>query len=371
MSLTVDVRHRLGRFALDAAFESTGRLTALFGPSGAGKSSLVNIVGGLIRPADGRVLVDGTTLIDTRRGVFLPPHRRRLGYIFQEGRLFPHLSVRQNLLYGRWFAPRGERHASLDSVIEMLGIGRLLDRRPDSLSGGEKQRVAIGRALLAAPRLLLMDEPLASLDAARKAEILPYIERLRDEAGIPIVYVSHSVSEVVRLATWVVVMADGKVAAAGPPRDLMSRLDLLALVGGPEAGVVIEASVSVHDDVDQLTRLASAAGELVVPRLLLERGTPVRVRIRARDVMLAREAPTGLSALNVLAARVAEIGAPDGAVVDVKLDCGGELLIARVTRRSVGRLGLAPGRPVFAVLKSIAFDMRTMSEAPRPRSADD
>jgi molybdate transport system ATP-binding protein len=176
---------------------------------------------------------------------------------------------------------------------------------------------------------------------------------------------------VVRLATWVVVMADGKVAAAGPPRDLMSRLDLLALVGGPEAGVVIEASVSVHDDVDQLTRLASAAGELVVPRLLLERGTPVRVRIRARDVMLAREAPTGLSALNVLAARVAEIGAPDGAVVDVKLDCGGELLIARVTRRSVGRLGLAPGRPVFAVLKSIAFDMRTMSEAPRPRSADD
>jgi molybdate transport system ATP-binding protein len=200
-----------------------------------------------------------------------------------------------------------------------------------------------------------MDEPLASLDAARKAEILPYIERLRDEAGIPIIYVSHSVSEVVRLATWVVVLAEGRVAAAGPPRELMSRLDLLALVGGPEAGVVIEASVS----------------ELVVPRLPLVRGTPVRVRIRARDVMLAREVPTGLSALNVLAARVAEIGAPDGAVVDVKLDCGGEMLIARVTQRSVGRLGLEPGRPVFAVLKSIAFDMRTLSEAPRPLGTDD
>ena len=184
MSLDIHIRHRQGAFALDIAFRSEGRLTALFGRSGAGKTSVVNIIGGLVRPQHGRVVVDDRTLVDTERGVFLPKHRRRVGYVFQEGRLFPHLSVRQNLLYGQWFTPKPERYGSLDQVVELLGIGHLLDRRPALLSGGEKQRVAIGRALLASPRLLLMDEPLAALDEARKAEILPYIERLRDESKI-------------------------------------------------------------------------------------------------------------------------------------------------------------------------------------------
>lgn len=198
MSVSVDIGHHQGSFVLDAAFESTGRLTALFGPSGSGKTSLINAIAGLIRPQRGRIAVDGRVLVDTGDGVFIPKHKRRIGMVFQDARLFPHLSVAANLRYGRWFAPAAERYGDIGAVVELLGIGHLLDRRPAGLSGGEKQRVAIGRALLASPRLLLMDEPLASLDEARKTEILPYIERLRDETKVPIVYVSHSVAEVAR-----------------------------------------------------------------------------------------------------------------------------------------------------------------------------
>ena len=237
-------------------------MTALFGRSGSGKTTLVDIVAGLIRPDRGRVAVDGQMLVDTERGVFVPKHRRRIGYVFQDSRLFPHLSVRQNLLYGRWFS-RADGGAAGDfaSVVELLGIGHLLERRPDSLSGGEKQRVAIGRALLAHPRLLLMDEPLASLDEARRAEILPYIERLRDEAGVPILYVSHSVAEVARLATTVVILTEGKVTAVGPV------LDILPLADAGDGGSVLDAVVARHDEAFQLTVLTSAAGELQVPRL--------------------------------------------------------------------------------------------------------
>jgi molybdate transport system ATP-binding protein len=210
MTLAIDIKHRLGSFELDARFGAGSGLVALFGRSGSGKTSVINIIAGLIRPEHGQVTVEGVTLVDAARGIFVPSHRRRIGYVFQEARLFPHLTVRQNLLYGRWFAPRTGRGDDLDRVVDLLGIGGLLDRRPGRLSGGEKQRVAIGRALLAAPRVLLMDEPLASLDEARKAEILPYIERLRDEGGVPIVYVSHSLAEVARLASTVVVLAEGR-----------------------------------------------------------------------------------------------------------------------------------------------------------------
>ena len=231
--LSVAVHHRLGNFVLDAAFDSAGGLTALFGPSGAGKTSLINAIAGLLRPDHGKIVVDGAVLTDTERGVFLPARKRRIGYVFQEGRLFPHLTVRQNLLYGRWFAPPMERKGGapgeVDHVIELLGIGALLQRRPAHLSGGEKQRVAIGRALLARPRLLVMDEPLASLDEARKTEILPYIERLRDEARVPIIYVSHQIAEVTRLATTLVVLSEGRVAAVGPTARIMGRIDLFPL----------------------------------------------------------------------------------------------------------------------------------------------
>ena len=208
--ISVATRHALGEFALDVAFESDARVIALFGPSGSGKSTLLNVIAGLIRPQAGLVRVEGRVLTDTQAATFVPPHRRRIGYVFQDARLFPHLSVRRNLAYGRWFTSASERYANPEEIVALLGLDTLLDRRPPTLSGGEKQRVAIGRALLASPRLLLMDEPLASLDAARKAETLPYIERLRDELAIPVVYVSHSRDEVDRLADEVVHLEAGR-----------------------------------------------------------------------------------------------------------------------------------------------------------------
>ncbi|MGN6143548.1 MAG: molybdenum ABC transporter ATP-binding protein, partial [Mesorhizobium sp.] len=224
MTLAIDIAHRQGNFMLETQFESAGRLTALFGPSGSGKSSLINIIAGLAKPERGRVVVDGRVLVDTEKRVFVPRHKRRVGLVFQDARLFPHMSVAANLRYGRFFTPAAERYARQDAVVDLLGIGALLDRRPSGLSGGEKQRVAIGRALIASPRLILMDEPLASLDEPRKAEILPYIERLRDETKVPIVYVSHSVAEVAQLATDVVLLSAGKVAASGPAADVLQRL---------------------------------------------------------------------------------------------------------------------------------------------------
>jgi molybdate transport system ATP-binding protein len=359
--LSVAVEHRLGDFRLDAAFDSEGGLTALFGRSGAGKTSLVNAIAGLIRPERGRITLDDTVLTDTERRVFVPTRRRRIGYVFQEGRLFPHLTVRQNLLYGRWFAAEKGRPGEIEHVVELLGIGDLLARRSANLSGGEKQRVAIGRALLAHPRLLVMDEPLASLDEARKAEILPYIERLRDETRIPIVYVSHQVAEVARLATTLVVLSEGRVAAAGPTAAIMGRIDLFPLTGRAEAGAILSTRVAEHDVRFGLTTLRAAAGDLRVPYIDLRLGMPMRVRIRARDVMIALEPPHGLSALNVLPGIVAEIGHADGPIVDIRLDCAGEALVARLTRRSVETLGLEPGRQVYAVIKSIAFDHHSIA----------
>lgn len=351
MSLDVDVDLARGDFRLRARFTSAPGLTALFGRSGSGKTSIVNIVAGLSCPDRGRIAVDGQVLVDTEHGVFVPAHRRRIGYVFQDSRLFPHFSVRQNLLYGRWFVrDGGGAAAELGSVVELLGIGHLLDRGPDSLSGGEKQRVAIGRALLARPRLLLMDEPLASLDEERRGEILPYIERLRDLSGVPILYVSHSVAEVARLATTVVILAEGSVTAVGPV------LDILPLADGTDGGAVLDATVSRHDESFHLSVLASAAGELQVPRLSAAVGAHVRAYIRARDVMLSLQPPQDISALNVLAGRIAAIVPTSSAQADVRLDCNGAVLMARLTAKSVERLALAPGRPVYAVVKSVSFE---------------
>ena len=356
MRLTVDVRHRFGAFALDARFVGDTGLTALFGRSGSGKTSLVNVIAGLVRPEEGRVTVDGRVLVDTKAGVFVPRHRRRIGYVFQEARLFPHLSVRANLLYGRWFTRARQRGGNRARVVARRGGGPLLGRRPTGLSGGERQRVAIGRALLASPQILLMDEPLASLDHARKAEILPYIERLRDEAELPIVYVSHSLDEVARLAGTVVLLADGRVQAAGPTAEVLTRMDLGAMVGAEEAGSVLDAEVRGRDLAFGLSTLRSKAGNLTVPATGLRLGTRVRVRIRARDVMLATRRPESISALNVLEGTVSAVGEPQGAAVDVRIDCGGAPLVARITRRSLEVLGLRPGTPVYAIVKSVAFD---------------
>jgi len=364
MTIEVDVAHRLGVFALEVRFTSQGRLTAFFGQSGAGKTSLVNIIGGLIRPDRGRVAVDGTTLVDTASGIFVPAHRRRVGYVFQEGRLFPHLTVRQNLMFGRWFRPPHERKIQLETVLDLLGIGHLLHRRPGALSGGEKQRVAIGRALLASPRLLLMDEPLAALDDERKNEILPFIERLRDEANVPIMYVSHSLAEVSRLANSIVVLRNGCVAAVGDPAEVLSRAELVPQDAVEEAGTVIEARISQHDIQFGLTVLQSKAGLLRVPYLDLSIGTVVRVRIRARDVMIANARPVGLSALNVLHGKVIELRKSGETAVEVAIDCNGVKLWARLTRKSVVTLGLASELEVYAILKSVALDKTTLGKSP-------
>ncbi|MFE1598335.1 molybdenum ABC transporter ATP-binding protein [Methylobacterium sp. ID0610] len=358
--IAVEVSHRLGAFALEANFTASGHVTALFGRSGSGKSTLVNIIAGLVRPRAGRVVVNGTPLLDTERGLFVPVHRRRIGYVFQDARLLPHLSVRQNLLFGRWFARRAEDGVTLPGVADLLGLAGLLDRRPAGLSGGERQRVAIGRALLARPRLLLMDEPLSALDEARKAEILPYVERLRDEARVPIVYVSHAVAEVARLADTVVVLESGRVAACGPADAILRRADLLPVQQAGEAGALLPMRVAGHDPAFGLTRLVGAAGTLHVPALRLAEGSPVRVRVRSRDVLVALERPRGLSARNHLAGRITTVGAGDGPYATVEIDCGGALLSAALTRHAVHELGLAPGLSVFALIKGVAFDAETI-----------
>ncbi|TVS03911.1 MAG: molybdenum ABC transporter ATP-binding protein [Rhodobacteraceae bacterium] len=350
MSLALQVRHQLGEFALDVDVTAPPGVTVLFGPSGSGKTTLVNAVAGLLRPDQGRIAAGDWVLLDTATRRWLPPHKRRLGYIFQEARLFPHMSVRQNLLYGRWFAPRDARGESLERVVDLLGIGHLLTRRPGALSGGEKQRVAIGRALLAGPRLILADEPLAALDEARKAEILPYFERLRDEVSVPILYVSHSSAEVARLATTVIALREGRVAAMGPPPQVLADA---SVVGVREVASVLRARVVAHH-ADGLSELATAAGVLHLPRVAEPVGARIRVRIMGHEVILARQPPVGLSALNILRGTIAEIQPGKGPAARVVLAVGEERLTARVTRRAVQALGLEPGQTCHAILKAVA-----------------
>ena len=353
MTLIVEVRHRLGAFSLDAAFSSEGGITALFGRSGSGKTSVIRIIAGLTRPADGRVLLDGEPLTDTAKGIAVPSHKRRFGYVFQEARLFPHLSVRSNLSYGRWFAPGAKRSGDFDHIVDLLGIEPLLERSPSKLSGGERQRVAIGRALLSSPRLLLMDEPLAALDDARKAEILPYLERLRDETKIPIVYVSHSISEAARLATQVAVMRDGKVEASGSAIEVLSRPS--SGENPREAGALLEGFVEAIDERHRLAEVAINGGHLRIPDANAVRGKRVRVFIPSRDVMLATVKPEGLSALNILAGTIHAIApAPDG-TMEIQVDCSGDIILSRITALSVEKLELAPGKPVFAIIKTVAL----------------
>lgn len=354
MSLSVEIRHQVGGLALDASLASGGGITAIFGASGCGKTTLVNIIAGLIHPDAARISVGDTVLVDTAKGIDVPPHKRRIGYVFQEARLFPHMTVEANLAYGEWFRPRPERYARKDQILELLGIGHLLKRHPRDLSGGEKQRVAIGRALLASPRLLLMDEPLASLDAARKAEIMPYLERLRDDVQIPIVYVSHSVAEVMRLASEVAVLQQGRLAAFGPAAEIAQRLELVPEEEREEGGAIIDMAVASHDEGFDLTRLSSPAGDVFVPGHVGPQGAPARVRIRARDVMLALDEPRNISALNILRGTVAAITPAGPSSVNVRLDCGGAAVVARITRHSASALRLEAGTPAFAVVKAVS-----------------
>jgi molybdate transport system ATP-binding protein len=357
MTIEIDVRHRLENFSLDARFSVDRGTVALFGASGAGKTTLVNAVAGLLRPDRGRVVIEGTTLLDTEAGIDVPPHRRRIGYIFQDGRLFPHLTVRRNLSYAGWFTSRGIAAGAAERVVDMLGIGHILDRYPLGLSGGEKQRVAIGRALLADPRLVLMDEPLSSLDEQRKQEILPYIEKLRDETGVPIILVSHSVSEVARLATSVVLLSEGRVRAVGTPSQVLQNVEVTKLTGSPLDRSVIEARITHHDDAADVTTLASAAGTWLVRRIDAPLDDTVRIVVDPTDVILAKELPRAVSALNCFSGRIT--GLRDrGPLLDVDVDCGGDLITSRITRFSAQRLGLSEGETIHILIKAVALDRR-------------
>ena len=362
MTLSVALQHRFGGFALDVAFDAPGGVTALFGRSGAGKTSVINAVAGLLRPNAGRVVVGDTVLFDSAARIDLPAHRRRVGYVFQDARLFPHLRVRGNLAYGARFAG-GVDAADLARVADMLGIAHLLDRSPGALSGGETQRVAIGRALLARPRLLLLDEPLAALDDARKAEILPYLERLRDAAGLPILYVSHSVAEVARLATTVVVLDAGRVARVGTTADVLSDPDAVTGLGLRDAGAILRATVAAHHP-DGLSELSTSAGPLFLPHVDGAIGTGLRVRIAAQDVILSVARPVGLSALNILRVKVVALRDGDGPGVMVQLRAGDDLLLARITGRSATALGLKPGLACHAIVKTVAVAGGDVMQAP-------
>ncbi len=355
MSLSVTLAHRFPGHVLDVAFEAPAGLTALFGQSGTGKTTIVNAVAGLLQPDSGRILVNENVLLDTTRKIDVPVHRRRIGYVFQEARLFPHLTVRQNLHYGRWMT--GAKVMDDAQIIDLLGIRPLLSRRPGALSGGERQRVALGRALLSAPELLLMDEPLAALDDARKAEILPYLERLRDESGVPILYVSHSIAEVARLATTVVALDGGRIARAGPAAEVLSDPDVVPALGIRDAGAIVSGQVLQHHD-DGLSEIALSAGSLLLPRVDCPVGDRMRLRIAAGDVMLGRVRPDGLSALNVLPVTVESLRQSSPSETIVKLRAGEDALLARISNRSVSRLEVAPGLALFAIVKSASIARR-------------
>ncbi|NDV01128.1 molybdenum ABC transporter ATP-binding protein [Pseudoroseicyclus tamaricis] len=355
MTLSVALRHRLSpAFALEVAFDAPPGVTALFGRSGAGKSSILRAVAGLIRPDEGRITVDGAPVFDSAAGIDLPPHRRRFGLVFQEPRLFPHLSVARNLRYGRRALGLPAAPAREAEIVEMLGIGALLSRRPSGLSGGEAARVAIGRALLTEPRLLMLDEPFASLDAARREEILPYLERLRDHAGLPILFVSHALPEVARLAARIVVLGDGHVLRAGPAAEMLADPEAAELLGPREAGAVLTGTVGATAE-DGLTEVHLPGGTLHLPGVTAGEGARIPVRIAASDVILALEPPRGLSALNMLRCRVASLHRGKGPGVMVGLTCGPDALLARVTARSAEAMGLAEGLEVTAIVKSVAI----------------
>lgn len=346
-----------GEFDLDVAFRSDARLTALFGRSGAGKSTVLAAVAGLLRPTRGRIVIDGTVLIDSASGLFVPPRRRRIGLVFQDAQLFPHFSVATNLRYGHWFAPAGPERVSFDQVVSVLGIDRLLDRRPASLSGGERQRVAIGRALLSRPRLLLMDEPLASLDMPRKVEILALVERLRDEFAVPILYVSHALEEVARLAGDVVVLEAGRVLRSGPPEAVLAPAGLPLPESRFGAVSLITATVDAHDERYGLTTLGHPAGTISVPGRAGAPGTRTRVLVRGTDVALALKRPGGTSVRTILSGVVRSASADGGAVARVELAlAGGEILAAYVTRKSLDELGIGEGDAVFAMIKTASID---------------
>ncbi len=356
MSLVFRLRHRFPTIDMDMAFEvPSAGVTMLFGPSGCGKSTIINAAAGLFRPDECHVSIDGRVLVDTRSGVWLPPERRRVGLVFQDAKLFPHMSIETNLRFGMRRTAPGS--IQFDEVVDLLGIKHLLARRPKTLSGGERQRVAIGRGLLAQPHLLLMDEPLASLDAPRKAEILPFLTRLKTALKLPVIYVTHALEELAQLGDSVVMLQRGHVLAAGSLVDIAGRADL-PLGQRDDAGAVLVCRVAEHDGDRALTRLVGGGIDLWVPNLDAELNAECRVRIPAKEVILANQVPDAISLHNIVPGTVR--GMKDGparrsVLVEIALPDG--VLLSRVTPDAVTRLGLGPGRPVLSLIKSTSIDV--------------
>lgn len=345
-----------GDFALavDETLPADG-IIALHGPSGAGKTSLLRCIAGLERATGGLLSHGGDTWQDSERGSFIAPHQRRVGVVFQEARLFDHLTVRGNLQYGLRRTPTAERRIGFEEVVAALDLSLLLDRDPEQLSGGERQRVALGRALLTSPRLLLLDEPLSALDRSRKGAILTVLSQVPARFGIPLIYVSHTLDEIIQLADYLVLLEGGRIAGHGPLAKMLGRLDL-PLARRDDAGAVLEAVVSAHDERYHLTHLRLADQLLAVSRLSRQAGERLRLHIHARDVSLTLSAPTDTTILNVLPCRITAIAAADNpAQTLIGLESGGQTLLARITRKSCDQLGLKPGITVYAQIKSVAL----------------
>lgn len=352
--LDIRLKKKLADFTLDVAFTAESGLTALFGPSGAGKTLIAQMIAGLLLPDEGHIRIGGRLLFDSAKNINIPVHRRNIGFVFQEHRLFPHYSVRGNLDYGK---ARRRRAGNIDfsRVVDILGISALLDRKPASLSGGERQRVAIGRALLSNPGMLIMDEPLSSLDEGRKAEILPLIEELKSEFSIATLYISHSIGEITRLADTLLLLDKGEMKAAGPAADIFSRLYLMPYAGGPDAGTLIEATVADYDrGHHMLTVETPGGGTLFLVGDAKETGTPIRLRIRASDVAISLNKPEGLSILNRFKGEVADNCAGAPGMEELLLDVGFPLA-ARITRKSFEEMALKKGTPVWALVKAVTI----------------
>ena len=375
--MQVRVKKLRGRFALDAEFRAPSPgVVALFGRSGCGKSTLVDLIAGLIRPDEGLIRVGEDVLFDSARGIDVPAERRRIGYVFQDARLFPHLDVEGNLRYGERRIPAAEasgmraaRRVPFHEITELLGLTALISRRPHQLSGGERQRVALGRALLAAPRLLLLDEPLASLDLARREELLPYLEKLRDRYRVPMIYVSHEYEEVLRLASHVVVMRDGAVTSQGNVADVSLSPELRSIVGVDGIGAVLEGEVTENAALSGLARVRVGAGVLHVQADGLATGQRVRVQLLARDLILAVEPPQGLSVRNSLEGMLVRIAPDEPRTQLVEIDIGGATVMAQVTDQAATELHLAPGRRVWVLVKSVSLRGHLYPAAAAPAGA--
>jgi len=351
--LQVSATHAYQDFTLQAEFSApTPGVIALFGRSGSGKTSLVNIISGLLRANAAVVRLDAQVLTDTRAGILVPPEQRRIGYVFQEPRLFPHLTVHGNLNYGARRVRAAPRVIGADEVIALLALEPLLQRRPHQLSGGERQRVALGRALLSQPRLLLLDEPFASLDAARREELLPYLVALRDRLSIPMVYVSHQFDEVLRLATHLVLIEAGRVLAHGPVNDMSLRPELQSIVGPEHVGAVIDGVVTRLDPAHGTAELAVGTGTLQISLRDVPVGARLRLQLLARDIILAVQPVQGLSVRNALASTVVGLTDDDYGAVLVRLDVGGATVLARITHDARQALGLRPGDAVWTLVKA-------------------